>query len=580
MTKKVGLKAGLAVCIALGALAAVWTTLAQAQGMGPREVAEIPIESVPAWVSEGVWRRLPDEADGGMEVLAVLRDPRDVPIDRFLYALTDENEVMVHPQAEAIRQAFEGRAHSAVAVYVRVRAPQEICEDCYEGDPFFVARMERQSGGFRSAWDAVGVYFDSGGVGTLPCVEPMTIEAGAAAFRAPDTGERLRPDEYLPPEPRYRVKDKSETGLSPGEMTAGEVREGWILCLAPDVPADEVRIVDGIRVFEDVGILVNTGGYWVPWNELQVGEWLLLEEQQVVAWNEERPGREFDDPIRVDEQIVYEGDVWMTVAQGLRHVGNPPFEEMRLVMYFEGMEELLAVWDRVALAEELLLTWSSDPRVAHGPDWPTTGGADVELLVEGTSVVVTYNREPVQVAWVSLGRPDKPSGTDPVPLWRVEFEEIDERELSTDGVCAQTECTTISFPRYGEDVVAQVPLIPPGMQAWGVTVQSTQRARYPLLEMRGMDMVVDDGRFGCPGGECEEDRARTVIEVDAEGLSANVLDFGGDSSCGVSSGYYCFGDAWVAWARSGGPVFLWPSAMVADDNNLRTRYTGPVFSLP
>jgi hypothetical protein len=165
-------------------------------------------------------------------------------------------------------------------------------------------------------------------------------------------------------------------------------------------------------------------------------------------------------------------------------------------------------------------------------------------------------------------------------MWRVKFEEIDEGELSTDGVCAQTKCTTISVARHGGDVATQVPLIPPGMQAWGVTVQSTQRARYPLLEMRGMDMVLDDGRFGCPRGECEEDRARTVIEVDAEGLSADVLDFGGDSSCGVSSGYYCFGDAWVAWARSGGPAFLWPSAVVDDDNNLRTRYAGPVFSLP
>jgi len=130
------------ILLAVATLAASRPWSAQAGRMGPRDVAEIPIESVPAWVSEGVARRIPEEGQGGIEVLAVLRDPRDVPIDRFLYALTDEGEVMVHPEAEAIRRSFEAQAHSAVGVYVRVTAPAEICEDCYEGDPFFVDSLE------------------------------------------------------------------------------------------------------------------------------------------------------------------------------------------------------------------------------------------------------------------------------------------------------------------------------------------------------------------------------------------------------------------------------------------------------
>ncbi len=73
-----------------------------------------------------------------------------------------------------------------------------------------------------------------------------------------------------------------------------------------------------------------------------------------------------------------------------------------------------------------------------------------------------------------------------------------------------------------------------------------------------------------------------MIEVDAEGLS---LAFKSPSFCGISSGYSCFGDAWVAWARSGGPLFLVPAG--SDDENTgaagltyELTFRGPVFSLP
>ena len=71
--------------------------------MGPKDVAEIPIERVPHWVSEGVVNPVLRFKGADIQILAVLKDPRDVPVDRFIYALTDDGEVIIHPLANQIR---------------------------------------------------------------------------------------------------------------------------------------------------------------------------------------------------------------------------------------------------------------------------------------------------------------------------------------------------------------------------------------------------------------------------------------------------------------------------------------------
>ncbi|MCX6071366.1 MAG: hypothetical protein NTU91_10995, partial [Chloroflexi bacterium] len=150
---------------------------AQAGEMGPRDVAVISIESLPAWAFEGTARSVVAEGESGLEVLAVLRDPRDVPLDRFLYALTEDGQALVHPSADAIRESFEGRGHSAVAVYVRVTAPTVIAEDGVEFDPFYVGALDLAAPDewFPPPWDMIGIVDTDPDASVLPCLEPMTI---------------------------------------------------------------------------------------------------------------------------------------------------------------------------------------------------------------------------------------------------------------------------------------------------------------------------------------------------------------------------------------------------------------------
>jgi hypothetical protein len=576
--------------LALGMLAPSGPVVAQAGSMGPQDVAVIPIESVPAWVSEGVMRWIPEEGEGGLEVLAVVRDPRDVPVDRFLYALTEEGEVMAHPQAEAIRQSLAEDGHSAVAAYVRVTAPAEVCADCYEGDPFHVDSLESMSQYPASSsvpWNNLGVAYEAEGVTALPCLEPMTIGEGVRPFRAPVTGATMRPDEYQPPAPQYVVKDnRQDPDLLPGEMAAGEVREGWVLCLAPDVPADEVRLVRGPRFAPDGSVSTDTLPVWVPYEEMAVGEWYLLEDRQVVAWNEGGTPQRGGEPVHLDEQMVYEGDVWVSVGQALRHVMNPaieadgtlvePFEEeLRLQMYFEGMDELLSVWDVLELQGGMEL--SSTPQVEKAPGY-TERAEPVQIRAEGSSVAVNdafmvgedgvpIERTKWDVVWIYPGDLRHPAGAGPISVWRAELEELDERDLTTQAICAVTECVPV--PRTfagGMEVQVPTPAVSVGSKAFGVTVRSVRVVQPPVLLARGLDVVLWEGRAA--GGY---KWLVAEVEVDSftghlwEGLIMSALNLRGAEvesgefpftaeqyqDFGSSGGRASFGNRWASYLRSG-----------------------------
>lgn len=579
-------------CLGLLALATLgasgWPT-AQRGAMGPRDVAEIPIESVPAWVSENVLRVVPDpagESRVSIEVLAVVEDPRDVPIDRFLYALTDEGEVMVHPQADAIRSSLGSRGHSTVAVYVRVRARAERPDDAeyppYIDDPFFVG--DPVPGGevvggdewSYEAWRSIGVAYGEDGIASLPCLEPMTIEKGTRPFTAPDTGERIRPDEYLPPQPQYVVTDNSaDADLLQGEMGFDEVREGWVMCLAPDVPAEDVRL----------------GMYWVPVDEMAIGEWYLLEERQVLAWNEEPAWSQGEKPVRVDEQVVYEGEVWVSVAQALRHMKNPrvgsdgiavePFEEeVRLQMYFEGMEELLQTWDQLGLKDGRKLN--------RLEEWSLTGyvrepGSE-EIRARGTSLYIGSEqpimsgegyREPHEVMWLALGNLEEPEEAGPLAIWRVEFEEIDERDLTTEAVCAQTECAMLPVGPSGKEVVTAIPVVPVGTRARGLTVWSASLVQAPVLRASGLDVFVEEGRSSYITGSYHWLVAAASLEGLPRVIARNLRGVGVEEGefpmsvepCmdyGTSGGRVSFGNTFESYFRAGRSRVLLVSELHSD----------------
>ncbi len=588
MTRQGRPGAAIAACLALVGLATLAPTrprfAVSDQGMGPRDVAVIPIESVPAWVSEGVSRTLPDELMDLwlIEILAVLHDPRDVPVDRFLYALTDRGEVMVHPEAEAIRRSLETHGHSAVAVYVRVTARAEICEGCIERDPFFTTSLEnieRNPDTYNVPWNAMGVEYEEDGIPTLPCLEPMAIDERARVFTAPDTGATIQPDEYLPPMPHYVVTDNaSNPDLLQGEMAAGEVREGWVLCLAPDVPVEDVRI----------------GSSWAPVQEMAIGEWYLLEDRQVLGWNEGPTLRRGEDPIHLDEQVVYEGDVWVSMAQAMRFIyepyvdrdGNPvePYEEqIRVQMYFEGMEKFLGIWDQLALRDGLVVTRIEDIyeiRVSSVLREET-----VDLRARGSSLIVGKHnwstegyRLPSERMWIYPGDFLGSLRTGPLKVWRVEFQEIDMRNLTTDAICAIVECLTVEKALFESDKVeVSEPVIPLGTRAMGLTVHSASLVSLPILRAYGLDVYRYEGHYA------PEDRNLLVVEVEAAdssvGLSAYNTALGAEDwnfetarrwvSYGSSSGYEVLGgsfwdDTWLSYARRASNRILLVAEVSAD----------------
>jgi hypothetical protein len=581
--------------VALGTLPGTRPAFGQGAQMGPHDVAEIPIESVPAWVSEGVARYIPEEGQEGIEVLAVLRDPRDVPIDRFLYALTDRGEVVVHPEADAIRRSLGEQGYSAVAVYVRATARTEMDEGTVSIDPFWVEDLEAREQSperWYAPWRSLGVKYEAEGVSALPCLEPMTIGSGVRPFTAPDTGTRMQPDQYLPPMPQYVVEDSVNTGLPRRVMTAGEVREGWLLCLAPDVPAGQVVIVDGPRYFGRGFADWNQGyPYWAHTAEMPIGEWYLLRNRQVLGWNEDPAQVRGSDPIHLDEQVVYEGDVWVSVGQALRHLGNPrvdqdgisaePFEEeIRLQMYFEGMEELLTRWDQLGLQGGMDVTFIGD--LQH-PWQNGVGGQVVELRAQGTSKSVGSSslmvgqgryREPQEVLWLYPGDVRTLGETGPIQVWRIQFQEIDERDLTTDVICAVTECVDVPVGPLGREVNTPLPLIPAGTRAFGVSVQSARFIQFPFLRFERLDVYVDDGRIS-------RGKKWLAVEVEAEGMGSG---FWSEVYCGISSGYECLGGEWGAYARSGHKGLL--IAYEVDDDarldGLRLNFSGdgPIFKLP
>ncbi len=566
---------GFAATLGIWALVAFVPGFAQdSTSMDPKDVAEIPIESVPDWVSDGVVNPVSRFKGADIQILAVLKDPRDVPVDRFLYALTDDGELIIHPLADQIRNRFPDGNGAAVAVYVRVTA-DEITEDEYAVfDPFYIDSIEFQerSGWINAPYRAIGVATTDVSQLVLPCLEPMTIEEGARAFDAPDTGARISPDEFLPPRPHYEVVDQTSVyGKFKGEMDSEEVREGWMLCLAPEVPVDQIRVVYSGNLFQELGTYGQGRPYWERREELSTGEWVRFEDQVVVGWNGELD-KDINGVLQLEnETVVYEGDVWVSVAQALRYESE---DEFFLQLYFEGMDEPLQTWEQIALRNLFEVEICENIEDLY---CDTRANLHVRAVGERIDRRISPENGPTaqeavqDTVWIRLGDL-KEDGTFPdYKIWRVDIVYADEEGGKiTD--CAPGECISpdeISIdspfikPHYFNDS-GEVPIIPLGEMANGIRVVRAwfepgevlrvNRLHFILRERDDFDLANSKWLFIEVQSQIETNNNFGVTSFSILGMTdgewSHIGGVGSEAYYGASAGDEGAGNTWDAITRA------------------------------
>ncbi len=393
-------------------------TQTDAPPMRPYDIAVLPLEDVPDPGSEVYRNIFPPSADylyAQAEVLRVLKDPRTIPLDHFLYyrdsreqtqyiyyrdpqvrSVDEERnqlyeQVVSHPEADLILDRFKDAPHSAVAVYVRTTGAyiereyttdedpdNPVIEIINQLDPFYVRDpvldYEMQYHYNLSTDESTHYYFDWSPWSYLsvsdtesdlafPCMPQRVLDIGEP-YANPETGEMIDPATYLPPKPWYASTDD--------QMQEGEIREGWLLCLAPDVPIEEIELVQqrgqgyrGETQFStDVESLV-----WTTLNIKPMGEWHLLPNMEVVAWNGPIADR-LADFNALDLHDAYRGDVWISMASAFTNDAPPGLEDaafsgVSIQLQFEGMDDLLQTWEHVALKEWLSLEFCLNRQLSN-----------------------------------------------------------------------------------------------------------------------------------------------------------------------------------------------------------------------
>jgi hypothetical protein len=175
------------------------------------------------------------ERGAALQILYVLDDPRSVPKARFAY-YSSLSERVIPPN---------NYNPKTVNVYVRVRAP----EDKSVHDPIFAGYYEvLPLGSTPALYVSAGVpsdYPDSGFPDLVSCAmpeyangtEPYSLPAEIEGGRAVGKDGLYDPKAYAPPQPWYYSENEM--------LEPGEVREGWISCMAPDVPLEDILIYSG-----------------------------------------------------------------------------------------------------------------------------------------------------------------------------------------------------------------------------------------------------------------------------------------------------------------------------------------------
>ena len=587
--------------------------------ISPYDIAVLPLDDVPD-PGPDVYRNLfPPSADylyAQAEVLRVLKDPRSIPLDHFLYykdtrkqtqniiyrdpkvrSVYEERnqlyeQVVSYPETDLILERFKDKPHSAIAVYVRVVG--NVYEDdgvtdelstpestiSYHVDPFYVPdpvadyemletwdeELDEYVNSYRewTPWRYLAVLDPESDL-ALPCMPQQVINPGEP-YENPVTGEMIDPAAYLPPKPWY---------LSPSRiMDQGEVREGWLLCLAPDVPVEEIKLV------KLVGDNSYTGSFstnvedvvWIHPDSRQMGEWHLLPDMEVVGWNGPVVGR-LADFNALDLHEVYRGDVWISIASAFTNNTPPGLEDaafsgVSIQFQFPGMNDLLQTWEHVALKEWLSLEICFDRQLSEcveadqhfEPDGTmievpnvcpdeTAGCPDthqIETRSHFNSVLLhspgawieipvkleDHSKDDIEVLLVGLQRRSGDLQTSRevpgrTPAWHLEPQEINIPKLTTHTICeeADIECIpedalfllSTGEPEYSPPVLdGPIPIIPFDQSANGIRIVHTYTSDEPVLVtswLNDLDMRLIESE------STTSDYQWLIIEIEVQGFS-------------------------------------------------------------
>ncbi len=401
------------------------------QPMGPYDIAVLPLEEIPEPGPEVYRQRLKtsyayESNYATPEILRVLKDPRSIPLDRFLYykdpfqssrdhpkppehleknyarRIEQSKFIVKHPDADQIIDRFTNNTPSAVAVYVRSIGGLNSTNYDVNGtpsqhtwgllDPFYVQDpvndffLETSPGIFPvnypwNPWSPLGVSDPESNL-VFPCMPQQVFHPGES-YENPDTGDVIDPASFLPPKPWY--------GADSLQIHEGEAREGWLLCLAPDIPVEEIELVAFEAYERDVeksNKLLKKDVVWTTPYYKQMGEWHLLPDMQVVAWNGPIADTqaEFN---TLDLHEVYRGDVWISIASAFTSETPPELDRvaysgMSIQLEFEGMNDLLQTWEHVALKEWLSLEFCLNRQLLECVK------ADQHSEPDGTMIEVPY----------------------------------------------------------------------------------------------------------------------------------------------------------------------------------------------
>jgi hypothetical protein len=510
------------------------STEASTTAIGHYDVLTLPLGSVPDPPVGTIFHpEFQDPASGAfVQVLRVLEDPREIPLDRWLYANPAGGTGILHPGAGDWQGRLEGSEYTALAVYVRVRAPSDHAMD----DPFFTAENIGENPA--DAWPPLEVA-DPGSEEGFPCAS-LDYTDGRRAYAAPDAGKRFDPQVFTPPRPWY------EPGV---RLDPGESREGWMLCLSA-VPAEEARLA--WRALPEGAGDEHLTTAWARLNPLPVGEWHLLHKSTVVGWDvdEEQLAEEGPAPppgpgaaptgVNPAEgaQTVYEGPVWVSVGIGMSYTreatgarsgssltfdtaGTPPpgdcpgvgvwyrhhepyeivcrsneegrFGRFFLQFYFPGMVALGEDWDRMALRDRVNL----DLYAQSDLDGLMASFKGVQIQSEFTWLKADLPDEALRV-WLAITDFDGAGHLFSLPVWEVDLYDADYGSSSTASICESRPCLNVDeLPLVTSDLETlrlkmPVPILDFGEEAHGIAVRDAWTTTRTILvndNLHGQDFL-------------------------------------------------------------------------------------------
>jgi len=509
-------------------------TEASTTKIGPYDVVKLPLSSVPEPPVDTIFHpEFQDPASGAfVQVLRVVEDPREIPLDRWLYSKPLGEDAILHPSAQDWRGRFEDAENTTLAVYMRVRAPSDHPVD----DPFFMPENIGENPS--DAWPPLEMADPESEYG-LPCAS-LEYAGGQSTYTAPDTGERFDPQAFTPPRPWY------EPGV---RLDPGESREGWMLCLSA-LPAGEARLEWRVLPEDAKDEEVTTA--WASLNHPPVGEWHLLHEATVVVWDvdEEELAEEGPAPppglgatptsVIPNEgtHTVYEGPVWVSVGIGMSYTrettgsrssspmtidftGAPPpgdcpgvsvwyqhqepyevvcrsndegrFGRFFLQFYFPGMEALGEDWDRMALSDRVNL----DLYAQNDLDGLLASFKGVQIQSEFTWLEVNLPDD-ISNVWLALTGRDGNGQLPSLPVWEIELYDADYGSTSTASICESRPCLNLDdLPMVTSDLETlrlkmPVPILDFGEEAHGISVRDAWTSTQTILvndNLHGQDFL-------------------------------------------------------------------------------------------